>query len=110
MRRMQLQLAVNEAQSGDAMLEAGNQAITLKPFALPRGAPRSAASELFAGTDASALPRYASNAKVRAVKAGAEPLAVSSGDAPEVLLARQQFGNGVAVAMTTDLLWRWKLS
>ena len=109
-RRMQAQLTMNAAQSGDAQLEGGSQAITLKPFALPRGAPRSAASELFVGKDPQALPRYASNAKVRAVKAGAETLAVSSGDGPEVLLARQQFGNGIAVAMTTDLLWRWKLS
>jgi hypothetical protein len=110
-RRMQLQLSANAAQSGDAMLEGGgSQGITLKPFTLPRGAPRSAASELFAGTDAAALPRYASYAKVRGVKAGAETLAVSSGAPPEVLLARQHFGSGTAVALTTDLLWRWKLS
>lgn len=108
-RRMQAQLSMSAAQSGDAALEGGSQAITLKPFALPQGASRSAATELFAGADARALPRYASNARVRAIKAGAETLAVSR-DGSEVLLARQQFGSGFAVAMTTDLLWRWKLS
>jgi hypothetical protein len=55
-------------------------------------------------------PQFAVIAKVRAVKPGAETLAVSGAGAPEVLLARQQFGNGFAAALTTDLLWRWKLS
>jgi hypothetical protein len=64
---------------------------------------------LFA-TNSEALPQFAANAKVRAVKPGAETLAVSGGGAPEVLLARQQFGNGFAAALTTDMLWRWKLS
>lgn len=109
-RQMQLQLSMNAERSGDPTLEGGSQAITLKPFVLPRGAPHSAAAELFSSADAGELPRYASNARVRALKAGAEALAVSSGDAPEVLLARQRFGNGFAAVLVTDLLWRWKLS
>jgi hypothetical protein len=109
-RQMQFQLSVNAAQAGDDLFEGGSQAITLKPFALPAGAGHSAASELFAGTNGEALPQYAANAKVRAVKPGAETLAVSGAGTPDVLLARQQFGNGFAAALTTDLLWRWKLS
>jgi hypothetical protein len=108
-RQMQFQLSVNAAQAGEELTEGGSQAITLKPFALPAGALRSAATALFA-TNSEALPQFAANAKVRAVKPGAETLAVSGGGAPEVLLARQQFGNGFAAALTTDLLWRWKLS
>ena len=109
-RQMRFQLSVNAAQSGEELTEGGSQAITLKPFALPVGALHSAATVLFAGTNGEALPLFAANAKVRAVKPGAETLAVSGGGAPEVLLARQQFGNGFAAALTTDLLWRWKLS
>jgi hypothetical protein len=84
----------------------------LKPFALPAGATRSAVSALFEKSGES-LPHYVNNARVRAVKPGAEVLAVSApagGGEPQVLLARQQFGNGFAVAMMTDLLWRWKMS
>ena len=109
-RRMQLQLSMNAAQSDDPTLESGSQAITLKPFVLPRGAPHSAAAELFLSANAGELPRYASNARVQALKAGAEALALSGGNAPEVLLARQRFGNGFAAVLATDLLWRWKLS
>ena len=109
-RQMQRQLSMNAAESGDPTLEGGSQAITLKPFALPRGTPHSAAAALFLNANAGELPQYASNARVRALKAGAEALAVSGGDAPEVLLARQRFGNGFAVVLVTDLLWRWKLS
>ncbi|HEX9046538.1 MAG TPA: hypothetical protein VF988_05880 [Verrucomicrobiae bacterium] len=109
-RQMQQQLSANAAQAGDEMFAGGSQAITLKPFALPPGAPSLAVTALFAETNGAALPQFAANARVRAVKPGAETLAVSAGPAPEVLLARQQFGNGFAAALTTDLLWRWKLS
>jgi len=87
--------------------------VTLKSFALPANPRPSATSALFAGTDPDRLPKFESNTKVRAVKPGAEVLAVSrpeAGRVPEVLLARQQFGSGFAAALTTDLLWRWKLS
>jgi hypothetical protein len=109
-RQMQFQLSANAAQSGDEMFAGGSQAITLKPFAPPPGAARLVAGRLFAGTNGETVPQFAANAKVRAVKPGAETLAVSGGSAPEVLLARQQFGDGFAAALTTDLLWRWKLS
>lgn len=107
--RMQRQLEIDEAQNGGA-LEGGTQVIQLKPFALPAGAQHSAAAALFAGARGAELPQFTVNAKVRSVKPGAEILAVSGGSAPEVLLARQQFGNGFAAVLTTDLLWRWKLS
>ena len=109
-QQMQFQLSANAAQAGDEVFEGGSQNITLKPFALPAGAQHLAAGELFAGAKGDALPQFAANAKVRSVKPGAETLAVSGLGAPEVLLARQQFGNGFAAALTTDLLWRWKLS
>jgi hypothetical protein len=67
-------------------------------------------SDLFTGTNAGELPRFAANAKVRLVKLGAETLALSGAGVTEVLLARQRFGAGFAAALTTDLLWRWKLS
>lgn len=108
-QQMQSQLALNDGQAGDESDEGGSQAITLKPFALPPGAQRSAANALFADASGDTLPRYAVSAKVLSVKGGAETLAVSGG-APDVLLARQQFGNGFTAALTTDLLWRWKLS
>ncbi|MGO8766873.1 MAG: hypothetical protein ACLQSR_17280 [Limisphaerales bacterium] len=98
------------AQAGDDLSGGGSQAIRLKPFAPPAGAQRSAATDLFSDANDAALPQFATNAKVRAVKPGAEILAVSGAGAPEVLLARQQFGNGFTAALTTDLLWRWKLS
>ena len=109
-RQMQYQLSVNAAESGTEPSAGRSQVITLKPFALPAGARRSAAARLFSGTNAAALPHFAASAKVRALKPGAETLAVSGAGTPDILLARQQFGNGFAAAMTTDLLWRWKLS
>jgi hypothetical protein len=92
---------------------AGSESVPgLKPFALPAGAAHTAVSALFEKDDEN-LPYYAQNAEVSAVKPGAEILAVSrptDGGEPQVLLARQRFGNGFAVAMMTDLLWRWKMS
>ena len=108
-QQMQFQLSVNAAQSGDQTLAGGSQAIPLRPFALPAGAQYSSASRLFA-TNSETVPQFAASAKVRSVKPGAETLAVSGIGTPEVLLARQRFGNGFAAALTTDLLWRWKLS
>lgn len=87
------------------------QASYLRPFAPP---PKSGASKLFhPGNDA---PRFAVYARVSEVKPGAEILAVHpvdrnpSGNAPRVLVARQRFGDGWTSVMTTDLLWRWKMS
>jgi hypothetical protein len=83
----------------------------LVPFAAPAGAKE---SKLFRpGPDA---PQFCSYAQVRSAKPGAEILAVHPRDrvpganTPRVLLARQQFGNGFSAVLTTDLLWRWKLS
>jgi hypothetical protein len=53
---------------------------------------------------------------VNKVKPGAEILAIHPTDrnpadkSPRVLVARQRFGDGWTAAMTTDLLWRWKMS
>ena len=89
-----------------------SEPVVLQPFVLPANSRPSATSALFAGTNPDRLPKYEQNAKVRAVKPGAEVLAVNrpASGAPEVLLARQQFGGGFVAALTTDLLWRWKLS
>ncbi len=110
-QRLQKRLAQINSQSNDAIL-AGHDRIALKPFALPAGGHRSASGALFEN-DSEHLPKFVENAKLRAVKPGAEVLAVSGQGAsnpPDVLLARQQFGSGFTAAMTTDLLWRWKLS
>jgi hypothetical protein len=114
--RGRLQLARNTTRYvGDSIL--GNarfpEPVALKPFVLPANPRPSPTSAVFAGTDPDRLPKFEQNAKVRAVKSGAEVLAVSrpaAGGVPEVLLARQQFGSGFAAVLTTDLLWRWKLS
>jgi hypothetical protein len=60
-------------------------------------------------------PMFSNYARVQRAKPAAEVLAVhpterTPEDAPRVLLARQQFGQGFTVAMATDLLWRWKMS
>jgi hypothetical protein len=108
-QQMQLQLSANAAQAND-FFAGGNQNISLKPFALPPGLPHTAASDLFAGTNGEPLPKFNENAKVHALKPGAEALAVNGRDPADVLLARQQFGDGFAAALNTDLLWRWKMS
>lgn len=88
----------------------------LTPFALPAGAGRSKVTELFSAKDPASLPRFSEYARVRAAKPGAEVLAVhptdreADGRTPRVLLARQRFGEGFTAALTTDLLWRWKMS
>ena len=83
----------------------------LTPFALPEGTSQ---SKFFKpGPNA---PQFAEYAKIQRVKPGAEVLAVHPSDrlpgtnSPRVLAARQQFGKGFAAALTTDLLWRWKMS
>jgi hypothetical protein len=113
--RAALQLAKNTTRyMGDTILRNAriSEPVVLKSFALPANPRPSATSALFAGADPDRLPKFEQNAKVRAVKPGAEVLAVSrpASGAPEVLLARQQFGSGFVAALTTDLLWRWKLS
>lgn len=83
---------------------------SLTPFAALRSSTR---AKLFApGPNA---PQFSEYAKVLCAKPGAEIIAVHPRDrspngTPRVLIARQQFGQGFAAALTTDLLWRWKLS
>lgn len=116
-QRLHVELTQIRSQSADPLFAGhsgrGHERIALKPFALPAGGNRSTASALFENGTAENLPQFAENARLRAVKPGAEVLAVSGlsvSNAPEVLLARQQFGSGFTAALTTDLLWRWKLS
>ena len=118
-RRFQEQMAYSDG--GDPM--AGNEAYhrqtlpRLQPFALPPGANRTMETAIFRNTTPANLPRFCNYARVRAVKPGADVLAVQGGPSapaeagpPRVLLARQPFGDGFTAALTTDLLWRWKMS
>ena len=84
----------------------------LMPFAVPDG--KTPGSKIFEpGPNA---PQFTDYAEVSGVKAGAEILAVHPSERVpgtndrRVLVARQQFGEGFTAALTTDLLWRWKLS
>jgi hypothetical protein len=83
----------------------------LLPF---KPVPGTAGAKLFGST--TDIPHFNTYARVRAVKPGAEILAVHPKDRspadkqPCVLVARQQFGAGFTAVMNTDLLWRWKLS
>ncbi|MGB8352351.1 MAG: hypothetical protein WCD79_00530 [Chthoniobacteraceae bacterium] len=96
--------------AGEAM-RSSRDAQDLVPFASPTGAK---SSKLFqSGSNA---PMFSTYAQVSNVKPGAEVLAVHPNDktpdgkVPRVLVARQRFGDGRSAAMTTDLLWRWKMS
>lgn len=113
-RRFQQQMRALGGASAGPETSFANQAIArqtypeLIPFnATPAGA------RLFRTTPDA--PRFNTFARVRAVKPGAEILAVhpterSPDNSPRVLVARQQFGAGFTAVMNTDLLWRWKLS
>lgn len=107
--RQQLSLSVEQ----DDTSEQSQKLPFLQPFSVAAGTPHSSLSALFQVRDQN-LPYYAQNARVSSVKPGAEVVAVSApthaGGTPEVLLARQRFGNGQVVALMTDLLWRWKLA
>lgn len=61
-------------------------------------------------------PMFSTFARVKSAKPGAQILAIhptekdpASGE-PAILMASQVFGNGRATVLTTDSLWRWKLS
>lgn len=60
------------------------------------------------------LPAFAECAPVKRCKAGAFPLAIhpefSGKDGVGTLLAYQQYGAGGTAVLTTDALWRWRLS
>ncbi len=80
----------------------------LVPFEVPPGAASILKRDL-------PKPKFSNYARISRAKPAAEILAVhpkdrTAGNTPRILLARQQFGAGFTVAMTTDLLWRWKMS
>jgi hypothetical protein len=115
-RFQETMLALGGAASGDEIAfsnnaMAGQTLPELVPFKAATGA---AAARLFSAT--ADVPHFSTYARVRAVKPGAEVLAVHpterspADNSPRVLVARQQFGDGFTAAMNTDLLWRWKLS
>jgi hypothetical protein len=115
-RFQETMLALGGTASGDEMTFSNSAMASqtlpeLVPFKAATGA---AAARLFRTTVG--MPRFSTFARVRAVKPGAEILAVHpterspADNSPRVLVARQQFGDGFTAAMNTDLLWRWKLS
>jgi hypothetical protein len=116
-RRFREQMAVSDSEGDDSMLTANSRRQTLprlQPFALPPGGNRSTLAAIFQSRDPAGLPKFCDYAKVRAIKPGADVLAVKQPargeNEPRVLLARQPFGAGFSAALTTDLLWRWKMS
>lgn len=119
-RRFREQMASVDTEKGDDALlnpDGRRQSLPrLQPFALPPGASRSATASVFRNATAASMPRFCDYAKVRAVKPGADVLAVGGSAQPagggplRVLLARQPFGAGFTATLTTDLLWRWKMS
>jgi uncharacterized membrane protein len=75
------------------------------------------ASPIFANADSAVplTPQFFEYTPFRTAKPGAEILAVrtpaiSPEGAPFILLATQTFGRGRATLLTTDGLWRWKMS
>ncbi|MGC3990049.1 MAG: hypothetical protein QM796_10300 [Chthoniobacteraceae bacterium] len=110
------QMANSTAGTQDTFLDENSNRVQmpqLHPFALPTGVKSPALAMLFKNLRPDEMPRFANYARVRGAKAGADVLAVSgdAGDgAAPILLARQQFGDGFTAALTTDLLWRWKMS
>jgi hypothetical protein len=82
----------------------------LKPFAPPADAP--ATTPFRPGPEA---PQFCEYVPVQAAKPGAQVLAIHPNDRaadgmPRILFAHQRYGAGFVAALTTDLLWRWKLS
>ena len=118
--RLREQLAEVNTGEDDALFASSSRRQTLprlQPFALPPGAKQSRTTALFEHSAPADLPKFSNSARVAAVKPGADVLAVrasntvsASAAPPRVLLARQPFGGGFTAALTTDLLWRWKMS
>jgi hypothetical protein len=87
----------------------------LLPFAFPEESPLAEILRL-PGDDGKLIhPQFVEYARVRSVKPGAEILATHPKDRtargePRVLLATQKFGKGRASVLSTDSLWRWRLS
>jgi len=110
------QMASSTAGTQDTFLDENSDRVQmpqLHPFALPPGVKSPALAMLFKNLRPDEMPRFANYARVRGAKPGADILAVSgdsAGNQAPILLARQQFGDGFTAALTTDLLWRWKMS
>ncbi len=81
----------------------------LNPFVLTAAARQ---LPVFASVDGGkpVLPSFESYSRVKSAKPGAEVLAVNSAKEKRILLASQFFGKGHAAVLTSDSLWRWKLS
>lgn len=88
----------------------------LVPFAVPGGGMKSKTAAIFLPDAKEDVPRFSSYAKVLRQKPAAEVLAVHPTDvvpgtnAKRILLARQPYGKGFTAVLTTDLLWRWRMS
>lgn len=115
-RRFQERMRALGGGNASAETQFANEALRRQtlPDLIPfKAAPGTAAARLFRpGVN---VPHFNTYARVRAVKAGAEILAVhptesAPDNSPRVLVAKQQFGEGFTAVMNTDLLWRWKLS
>lgn len=96
----------------EQMVDEQPPAPKLYPFTAPAGAAEKVSRLFESGSNA---PQFSNFAKVYKVKPGAEVLAQHPSDGPQaggrwVIVARQQFGEGSSAVMTTDLLWRWKMS
>ena len=117
-RRFHEQMAGADEGGDETLFNGGRQQSLprLQPFTLPPGASQAATAAIFRNAAPAEMPKFCDYAKVHAVKSGADVLAVKGGRVrrtagpPRVLLARQPFGAGFTAALTTDLLWRWKMS
>jgi uncharacterized membrane protein len=117
MQRLMIERAARRArQSLDGT--AGSAKHSLTPFMLTAAG---RASPVFAKAGAAdpddrLAPRFVDYATVSLAKPGAEVLAVHptaldpESRQPRILLATQTFGRGRTALLTTDGLWRWKLS
>jgi hypothetical protein len=91
---------------------------SLTSFVIPPGSEGSEIANVFGAASGGVLadlPKFSTYAKVRAVKAGAQVLAVHPDqktdlNVPRPLVVTQRFGNGYVTVLLTDSLWRWKMS
>lgn len=98
--------------------EQRNPRIKLQPFSFPPDSELAALFQLVGpgGKLQRIQPLFASYAAVSRAKPGAHILAVHPTDKdpttgqPRILLATQSYGKGRSSVLTTDPLWRWKLS
>lgn len=109
-RKMMSAAAIAEVNPDSPGLNQNLNALQL--FSIPPGSSRTLS--VLRGLDPANLPRLSQYARVAGPKPGAEVLAVrepiAAGESRDILLAKQQFGEGFSVFLATDLLWRWKMS